>query len=803
MLIAQRSFAASKSMASSSVVVDLSVASAVQNPVIRRRRRLNMSSSSLSVIGLMILVSTLFLVAALSNSSSPSVDINKDIQERRLSKHHHNHTSYNQDEDIDYRIYSCDALRDLRRKIDNKPGRRFDQCKFAHDCNEGEGIIFPSLFCDYDDHTTPTTDNNDGSTTASAPPSSSQHTNIQYHHIPLLVFLSLCLLLLFRLLNSTTDEFFSPGLELFSLKLGLPPRFAGVTLLALGNGAPDVAATMNAILGDERRGYEMALGELTGTCMFVTSVILGVIVSLSGHSKKNNETTDTNIEGESPKKGSNKKDEFCNPESLHESRRESARSFAMESGVPCQGPLLRDIAVLILVCVVSMSYLKRGIIDYGFVYTLMGMYVSYVLLVLGADAYHIFYHAPLMKRGDSGLSLDDLLLEEEDDNGANDDVEENPITEQTSLIQPSTTKPTFTRRAHSDRHHHKQHAHHLYHNNSLPIHSHTIGETMIEAMSNYSCNESQPLRQHHCSGMQDITTNLSKESKTSDTVKVLDGTQAVAPPPPPPCALSPTTSPSGWAPVEDDGAEPLVIFHPHHAIHPHHGHGGLFLRSKSTDSAVKNKRLSWSEGDDNAVKPVGGKLRHSSSCDASSSHTSLSEKPSAVDEAGRGVVQQHHAGAIQITNSNVTEDAANDIRNMRPMNWNEALSENIQEFRDHWHAFFTDIYHNEENSFLDIVLLSMELPFTIIRKVSFKLYDVVLFAYLFVFFFKHTLTSSPSSSQSLFHVTDTTAVHSWLYLYRSPQFGFGTISWTSMILIYSNLTLDISFQRSHSPWACA
>jgi hypothetical protein len=333
-----------------------------------------------------------------------------------------------------------------------------------------------------------------------------------------------------------------------------------------------------------------------------------------------------------------------------------------------------------------------------------------------------------MKRGDSGLSLDDLLLEEEDDDsGAKDDVEEDPINEQTSLIQSSTTKPTFTRRAHSDRHHHKQHAHHLYHNNSLPIHSHTIGETVIEAMSNYSCNESQPLRQHHPSGMQAITTNESQESKTSDIdMKLSDSTQAVAPPPPPPRALSPTTSPSGWAPVEDDGAEPLVIFHPHHAIHPHHGHGGLFLRSKSTDSA-KRRQFSWSEGDKNAVTPVDGKLRHSSSCDASSSHASLSD---AAAEAEKGVSQQHHTGVIQITNSNVTEDADNDIRNLRPTNWNEAISENIQEFTDHWHDFFTDIYHNEENSLLDVVLLSMELPFTIIRKVS--LSCVV---YLFVSFF--------------------------------------------------------------------
>ena len=90
---------------------------------------------------------------------------------------------------------------------------------------------------------------------------------------------------------------------MFSLRLGLPPRFAGVTLLALGNGAPDVAATMNAMLagsggvrvggegydyddsggGDGRAGYGMALGELTGTCMFNICLILGAIVIYLGN----------------------------------------------------------------------------------------------------------------------------------------------------------------------------------------------------------------------------------------------------------------------------------------------------------------------------------------------------------------------------------------------------------------------------------------------------------------------------------------------------------------------------------------
>ena len=49
-----------------------------------------------------------------------------------------------------------------------------------------------------------------------------------------------CAALAFRRVIRTADNFFCPALESLSDMIGLTPRVAGVTLLALGNGAPDV-----------------------------------------------------------------------------------------------------------------------------------------------------------------------------------------------------------------------------------------------------------------------------------------------------------------------------------------------------------------------------------------------------------------------------------------------------------------------------------------------------------------------------------------------------------------------------------
>lgn len=57
------------------------------------------------------------------------------------------------------------------------------------------------------------------------------------------------MIVLMYILTSSADEYLSPSLEFLTEKLKLSESVAGVTLLALGNGAPDVFQAISANTG--------------------------------------------------------------------------------------------------------------------------------------------------------------------------------------------------------------------------------------------------------------------------------------------------------------------------------------------------------------------------------------------------------------------------------------------------------------------------------------------------------------------------------------------------------------------------
>lgn len=66
----------------------------------------------------------------------------------------------------------------------------------------------------------------------------------------------------------------SPALAVIAKMLGMSESLAGITLLAFGNGSPDIFASLAHIGGDS----ELMYAELIGAAAFVTAFIAGIIV---------------------------------------------------------------------------------------------------------------------------------------------------------------------------------------------------------------------------------------------------------------------------------------------------------------------------------------------------------------------------------------------------------------------------------------------------------------------------------------------------------------------------------------------
>lgn len=82
------------------------------------------------------------------------------------------------------------------------------------------------------------------------------------------------LLVLFVALGVTSGDFLTPSLFVISKSLHMSQNMAGVTLLAFGNGAPDI---FSSIAGIRQGSYELVIGGLIGGGIFVTTVVAGSV----------------------------------------------------------------------------------------------------------------------------------------------------------------------------------------------------------------------------------------------------------------------------------------------------------------------------------------------------------------------------------------------------------------------------------------------------------------------------------------------------------------------------------------------
>ncbi|KAI9224399.1 Sodium/calcium exchanger protein-domain-containing protein [Blastocladiella britannica] len=80
------------------------------------------------------------------------------------------------------------------------------------------------------------------------------------------------MIVLFLFMGTTASEFFCPNLSTIAEALGMSESLAGVTLLAFGNGAPDIFSNFSSLSSN---AGGLAMGEMIGAATFINTLVLG------------------------------------------------------------------------------------------------------------------------------------------------------------------------------------------------------------------------------------------------------------------------------------------------------------------------------------------------------------------------------------------------------------------------------------------------------------------------------------------------------------------------------------------------
>ncbi|CAD6199662.1 unnamed protein product [Caenorhabditis auriculariae] len=86
------------------------------------------------------------------------------------------------------------------------------------------------------------------------------------------------MLILFLTISFVADDFFSPAVDGIVSHLRISDTVAGVTLMAFGNGAPDVFGSIASVLNSPQPKADLALGQLFGGGLCIISIVLASII---------------------------------------------------------------------------------------------------------------------------------------------------------------------------------------------------------------------------------------------------------------------------------------------------------------------------------------------------------------------------------------------------------------------------------------------------------------------------------------------------------------------------------------------
>lgn len=82
---------------------------------------------------------------------------------------------------------------------------------------------------------------------------------------------------MFTCMGLVASEGLVPNLDVLAKWMGLPPSLAGLTLMAFGNGSPDIVSTYTSLV---MGNASLAIGELLGAAFFINSAVLGIVFIL-------------------------------------------------------------------------------------------------------------------------------------------------------------------------------------------------------------------------------------------------------------------------------------------------------------------------------------------------------------------------------------------------------------------------------------------------------------------------------------------------------------------------------------------